>query len=902
MPPPFSNFTAKAKEVIRKTHELAIERGQNQVNPLHLLAALLLQEESVFLSILDKIEVDAVMLSDYVIDSLDSGHEGGATVSASYQIYLTPDLVRVFDTAGKIATNLGDEFVSSEHLILALLETPNQGNEILQRFRVTKDRVLKVVQDLRQSPGGPELEQPRRMKMLEKFTKNLTTMAREDKLDPVIGREEEIQRVMEILSRRTKNNPILIGEAGVGKTAIAEGLAIKIAKGDVPDSLRDKDLVSLDIGLLVAGTKYRGEFEERLKNVLKEIEKANNKIILFIDEIHTIIGAGAAEGAIDAANMLKPPLARGELRAIGATTIKEYQKHIERDQALTRRFQPVYVEEPSIEDAITILRGLKSKYESHHGIHITDGAIVAAVNLSSRYISDRFLPDKAIDLIDESASALRLQLENKPQTLGDADAAIMHLEVEKEALKKEVSENDDKKAKARIKKIEAEISDRRESVGELELRWKNEKQILNELKESKRNLEQLRSEAEQAELRADLSRAAEIRYGQIPELEKQLKSRESKLKKLQSSRRLLKEQITDEDIAKVVARWTHVPVTRMLESESEKLGRIEDEIRKRVRGQDEAIRKITEAVKRSRAGVGDPDKPIGSFILLGPTGVGKTELAKSLASFMFDDEKALVRIDMSEYMEKYSISKMIGSPPGYVGYEEGGSLTETVRHRPYAVLLFDEIEKAHPEVFNILLQVLDNGRLTDAKGRTVNFKNTIIMLTSNLGSEYMMRWQRIGFASTPNVLGQFEETKSRIMETLKQHFRPEFLNRLDDIIIFNPLDQVVIREIVDIQLRLVSERLKVKNIELEVSPAVVDYLAKEGFSAEYGVRPLKRLIQNKILNLIAEFIIARRIESGGVLSVEMKNGQLTIDIKKTFRSSHRGTLKTKIVSPSGSRK
>jgi ATP-dependent Clp protease ATP-binding subunit ClpB len=881
----FSNFTSKAKEVIRKTHELAIERGQSQVGPLHLLAALLLQEESVTVTILDRIEVDSVMLTDYVIEHLEGNEVAGPT-AASYQLYLTPELVQVLDTSLKVAANLGDEFVSTEHLLLALIEAPNQAHEILQRFRVTRDRVLKVVQELRTKTREPEA--PKRFKAIEKFTKNLTDLARQDKLDPVIGREEEVQRLQEILSRRTKNNPILIGEAGVGKTAIAEGLAIRIARGEVPESLRDKELVSLDLGLLVAGTKFRGEFEERLKQVLKEIERADNKIILFIDEIHTIVGAGAAEGAIDASNMLKPALARGELRAIGATTLKEYQKYIEKDQALTRRFQPVRVEEPTIDDAITILRGLKEKYESHHGIRITDKAIVAAVNLSSRYITDRFLPDKAIDLIDEASSALRLQLENKPASLEIADTKVMRLEVEREALKKEVAADDDKKAKARIKKIDKEINDLREEVRELGLRWKNEKQIITEIKTLKGELERLRLEAEQAEMRSDLARAAEIRYGKVPETEKNLRTREAKLKKLQVSRRVLREEITDEDVATVVARWTHVPVTKMLESESDKLGRIEVELGHRVRGQDEAIRKIAEAVKRSRAGISDPDRPIGSFMLLGPTGVGKTELARALAGFMFNDEKALIRVDMSEYMEKYSVSKMIGSPPGYVGYDEGGALTETVRHRPYAVLLFDEIEKAHPEVFNILLQVLDNGRLTDSKGRAVNFKNTIILLTSNLGSEFINRLQRIGFASGEGGNeGQFEETKSRIMESLKNHFRPEFLNRLDDVIIFNPLSRETIREIVDLQLELVRKRLEGKQLELAVAPAVLDYLAREGYSHEYGVRPLKRLIQSKILNLVAEFIIARKVDNGGVLVVDLKNGEPVIELKKTYRASRK---------------
>jgi ATP-dependent Clp protease ATP-binding subunit ClpB len=882
--PPFSHFTSKAKEVIRKMHELAIERGQNQVGPVHLLTALLLQDDSLIISLLDKIEVDAVMLTDYVVENLDSTAGPGGSVASSYQIYLTPELVKVLDTSGKIAANLQDEFVSTEHLFLALLETPNPAHEILQRFRVTRDRVLKVIQELRAN-NVREAGDNKKFRTLEKYTKNLTEMARRDKLDPVIGREEEIQRLMEILSRRTKNNPILIGEAGTGKTAIAEGLAIKIAKNDVPESLRDKELVSLDLGLLVAGTKYRGEFEERLKNVLKEVEKAENRVILFIDEIHTIIGAGAAEGAVDASNMLKPALARGELRAIGATTIKEYQKYIERDQALTRRFQPVNVEEPSVEDAVAILRGLKEKYESHHGVHITDKAIIAAVTLSSRYITDRFLPDKAIDLVDEAASALRLQLENKPQALEEADTKIMRLEVEKEALKKEVSLNaDDKKAKARIRDIEKEISDWREKVGEIELRWKNEKQAIAEIKTTKRELEALRLEADQAELRGDLSRAAEIRYGKIPEAEKNLKLHDNRLKKLQTSRRLLKEEVTEEEIARVVSRWTHVPVMKMLEAEAEKLARIEEELSARVRGQAEAIKKIAEAVKRSRAGIGDPDRPIGSFLLLGPTGVGKTELARRLAAFLFDDEKSLVRIDMSEFMERHAVSKLIGSPPGYVGYEEGGSLTETVRHRPYSVLLFDEIEKAHPEIFNILLQVLDNGRLTDSKGRVVNFKNTVIILTSNLGSEFINRLRRIGFAHGEREAADYEETKGRIMENLKNHFRPEFLNRLDEIIIFNPLSKEALTEIVSIQLKQVGERLAQKQIELDVTPAMLDYLAREGFSAEYGARPLKRLIQNKILNPVAEFIIGRKLQSGGVLSVDLKNGEPHVEVTKTHRA------------------
>ena len=875
--PPFQNFTSKAKEAIRKSHELAIERGQNQVNPVHLLAALLVQDESVVVTIMDKLEVDSMMLTDLLLDTIE-GPEGSSVSAPSYQIYLTPELVKVFDSSAKIAETMHDDFVSTEHLLLALMDIPSQALEILNRFRVSRDSVLKVVQDLRENEA-PEAVGPKKNKAIEKFTKNLTDLARRDKLDPVIGRDNEIRRIMEILSRRTKNNPILIGEAGTGKTAIAEGLANRIAKGDVPESLRDREIVSLDLGILLAGTKYRGEFEERLKNIVKEIEKSDGKIILFIDEIHTIVGAGAAEGAIDASNLLKPALARGDLRAIGATTIKEYQKYIEKDQALTRRFQPVMVEEPTMEDAIAILRGLRERYELHHGVHITDEAIVSAVNLSSRYISDRFLPDKAIDLIDEAASALRLQLENKPADLEDAERKIMRLEIEKTAMHKDAEGGNGKEAKARIKAIEKEIGDLKEKTGELELRWKNEKEVIVEIRETKKNLETAKLEANQAEMRADLNKAAEIRYGRIPELEKNLKTKEQRLKKLQGQRQILKEEVSSEEIARVVARWTGIPVMRMLEEEAEKLVRMEEDLRQRVKGQNEAIARIAEAVKRSRAGIADPDRPIGSFIFLGPTGVGKTELARSLAEFMFNDDKALIRVDMSEYMEKYSTSKLIGSPPGYVGYEEGGALTETVRHRPYAVLLFDEIEKAHPEVFNILLQVLDNGRLTDSKGRVVNFKNTVIILTSNIGSDQLNRASRIGFG-TGGDENTFADTKDKILTSLKDHFRPEFLNRLDDIIVFNPLSEATIKEIVDIQLEIVRKRLVHKGISLEVSDEALNYLAHEGYKPEYGARPLKRLIQTKILNPVAEFIISKKIEKGGTVVASIKDGQPVVEMKK----------------------
>lgn len=880
---PFQNFTSKAREAIKKSHELAIERGQNQVNPVHLLAALLLSDESPAISILDKLEVDTVMLTDYLLDTLEGEPE--ATVTApTYQIYLTPELVRIFDSAGKAATTFGSEFVSTEHLLLALLDVPSQAQEILVRFRVNAEAVARIIEELKVNKIT-DLNPEKKFKAIEKFTRNLTALARDDKLDPVIGREAEIRRVMEILSRRTKNNPVLIGEAGTGKTAIVEGLAIRIAKGDVPESLRDRELVSLDLGFLLAGTKYRGEFEERLKNIIKEIERSAGKIILFIDEIHTIVGAGAAEGAIDASNMLKPALARGELRAIGATTIKEYQKHIEKDQALTRRFQPVVVEEPNVEDAVAILRGLKDKYELHHGVHITDGAIVAAVNLSARYITDRFLPDKAIDLVDEAAAALRLELENKPADLEDAERRAMRLEVEREALKKDADSN--KNNKSRIKEINQEISDLKEKTGELELKWKNEKKIISEIREIKQKLEELKLAATHAELKSDLARAAEIRYGETPTLEKELKAKDNRLKRLQSARKILKEDVTDEEVASVVSRWTGIPVTKMLEEEAARLSKLEKEMAARVRGQDEPIKKIAEAVRRSRAGIADPARPIGSFMFLGPTGVGKTELARVLAERMFNDEKALVRVDMSEYMERHAVSKLIGSPPGYVGYDEGGSLTETIRHRPYSVILFDEIEKAHPEVFNLLLQVLDNGRLTDSKGRTANFKNAIIILTSNLGSEYINRFQKMGFGAGEEA--DFEQVKDKIHESLKSHFRPEFLNRLDEIIIFNPLSIKVIKEIVGIQLEVVEKRLLDKGIVLKVNDEVYEYLAKEGYNPEYGARPLKRLIQSRILNSIAELIIGRKVDGGGVVEVVMKNGLPTVELKKKLAVRARGS-------------
>lgn len=876
--PPFQQFTTKAKEAIKKAHELAIERGQNHVNPMHMLAALVLQDESIVGSILDKLEVDTILLTDSILEAIESP-ERNATLTPSYQIYLTPELAQALEASIKVAANLNDQFVSTEHLFLAIIEVPGHARELLLKFKIEKNAVLKVLEELRATKSH-DLKEPKKMKSIAKYTRSLTKMAKENKLDPVIGRDNEISRIIQILSRRKKNNPILIGEAGVGKTAIAEGLALRMATGDVPESLKDKELVSLDLGLLIAGTKYRGEFEERLKNIIKEIERSEGKIILFIDEIHTIVGAGAAEGSIDASNMLKPSLARGELRSIGATTLKEYQKYIEKDPALTRRFQPVYVNEPSIEDAITILRGLKEKYELYHGVRITDDALRAAVNLSSRYITDRFLPDKAVDLIDEAASYLRISLENMPPVLEEAHSKIMKLEIEKQALSKEAKSTRDSKAKNRIKDIDKEIADLKEKTSELELKWKNEKETVSDIKNIKKELEALRLEAEGAEARVDLAKVAELRYGRIPALEKELDTKSKRLKKLQSSRSILREEITEQDIAEIVSRWTNIPMARMLEAEAEKLNRMEEFLKRRIVGQDYAVKTIADTIKRSRAGIADPNRPIGSFIFLGPTGVGKTELTKALAEFMFDDEKALIRVDMSEFMEKHSVSKLIGAPPGYVGHEEGGGLTETVRHRPYSVILFDEIEKAHPEVFNILLQVLDNGHLTDAKGRKVNFKNTIIILTSNIGAQYIDKMQKIGFGTQVDEKVGYEETKTKLMNSLKEYFKPEFLNRLDDIIIFDVLKKEAIVDIVKIQIDIIKRRLMQKEISLEVSPEALAFMAEEGYSPQYGARPLKRLIQTKILNQVASLIISKGILKGGSVYVGVKNKEFTFDVKK----------------------
>ncbi len=883
--PPFNNFTTKAKEAVRRAHELAIERGQNHVSPLHLLAALVLQEESLVFSMLDRMEIDTIMLADAVLEHLEAP-ERATVLSPSYQIYLTPDLAQALEASGKIAARMNDTFVGTEHLFLAIMEHPGSASEIFARFNINRDAALAILKELKSSKDGQSAE-PKRFRALAKYARNLTKLAAENKLDPVIGRDLEINRVIQILARRTKNNPVLIGEAGVGKTAIAEGLAARMATGDVPEMLKGKELLSLDLGLMIAGTKYRGEFEERMKNVMKEVERAEGKVILFVDELHTLVGAGGAEGSLDASNMLKPALSRGEIRIVGATTLKEYQKYIEKDAALTRRFQSVFVSEPSIEDGVAILRGLRDKYELFHGVRITDGAIVAAVELSSRYISDRFLPDKAIDLIDEAASGLRIALENKPPLLEETDRKIRRLEIEKQALQKDLASAEGmaasggKEIKERIKMIDAEVADLKETTSELELKWKNEKEMITGIRADKTELEKLKIQADNAEIAADLGTVAEIRYGKIPHIQKDLEIKLKRLKTLQKSRRVLNEEVAEQDIAGVVSRWTGIPVARMLEEEAAKLGRMEDSLKASIIGQDVAVQKVADAVKRSRVGISDPNRPIGSFLFLGPTGVGKTELSKKLAEFMFNDTDALVRVDMSEFMERHSVAKLIGAPPGYVGYEEAGTLTERIRHRPYAVVLFDEIEKAHPEVFNILLQVLDSGHLTDSKGRKVNFKNTIIVLTSNIGGEFIDRLAHIGFGiADATDATRYEETKMKVMDALKEHFRPEFLNRLDDIIIFDVLAKEALVRIVDTQVAEVMKRLTQKRIALVIEPAVHTWLADKGYNPQYGARPLRRTIQDKILTPIASLMVEQGVMEGGTVTVSIKNNEPHFEVSK----------------------
>lgn len=850
-------MTRKSQEAMQQAASLAENLQNPQVEPEHLLVELLKQQEGIVPRLVEKAGVSPIVL----MNAFNTRIGKFPKASGQTKIFASNRLERVFKSSEKEAQARGDSYISTEHFLISALKTDDSDlKSVFVKTGLKLDAVEKALVEMRGAQKVTDDEPENKMEVLRKYARDLTELAQEGKLDPVVGRDEEIRRVMQVLSRRTKNNPVLIGEPGVGKTAIAEGLALRIIKNDVPENLQRKKLMSLDMGALIAGAKYRGEFEDRLKAVIKEVTNANGEIILFIDEIHTLVGAGKAEGAMDAGQLLKPALARGELRCIGATTLDEYRKHIEKDAALERRFQTVLVDEPTPDEALTILRGLKEKYEVHHGVRITDSALVSAVKLSHRYITSRFLPDKAIDLIDEAASRLSIETKSRPEAIDEIERKLMQLRVEKEALKKEKDEG----SQDRLVIVDREIQELSAQGQKLREQWEFERGGLEKVKQLKSQLDHMRLEMERAERSGDLGKAAELKYGAIPEAEKQIKTFEEKASDSQKSdRKLLKEEVSPEEIAEVVAKWTGIPVSKMLESETQKLLKMEELMAKRVVGQDHALALVAEAVRRSRAEISDPNRPIGSFLFLGPTGVGKTETVKALAEFLFDDEQAIVRIDMSEYMEKHSVSRLVGAPPGYVGYEEGGQLTESVRRKPYSVVLLDEIEKAHPEVFNILLQVLDEGRLTDGQGRTVDFKNTVIIMTSNMGSTYLI----------DPKLSEKEKEKS-VMETLKASFRPEFLNRIDEIVMYKPLGQAQIRDIVRVQLKTVEERLKGKKVNLHFSDEALDRLAEKGFDPIYGARPLKRAIQTDILNPLSKKLIAGEVKSGDTVSVRVDEDDL----------------------------